>query len=96
MKRLRRAKRMSVLPPPSHPCTDSDESSSYQVKASLDLYLHYLRLVFHTCYYCTSAFNFVEELGEICGRHLRYAVGSHVSIRDEAGAFSILLEAIID
>lgn len=61
------------------------ETLREQVKLALDLNLHYLRHVFHTCYYCTSSFNFTEELGDVCGRHLRYAAGSHVSIRDEAG-----------
>lgn len=42
-----------------------------QIKKTLDLYLHYLRSVFHTCYYCLATFSFPEELERKCPTHLR-------------------------
>ncbi|SGY78892.1 BQ5605_C008g04985 [Microbotryum silenes-dioicae] len=40
-------------------------------KKALDLYLHYLRTAFHTCYYCLAVFNFGEELLRRCPKHVR-------------------------
>ncbi|SCV70753.1 BQ2448_3515 [Microbotryum intermedium] len=40
-------------------------------KKALDLYLHYLRTAFHTCYYCLGVYNFSEELLRRCPKHVR-------------------------
>jgi hypothetical protein len=40
-------------------------------KKTLDLYLQYLRSVFHTCYYCTTVNDFPEELTRKCVKHVR-------------------------
>ena len=37
----------------------------------LDIYLHYLRTVFHTCYYCVCTTDFAEELTKKCIGHVR-------------------------
>ncbi|KAL8277884.1 hypothetical protein RQP46_009703 [Phenoliferia psychrophenolica] len=40
-------------------------------KKTLDLYLHYVRLAFNSCYYCVASHDFPEELERRCPRHLR-------------------------
>lgn len=40
-------------------------------RRSLDLYIQYLRSVFHTCYYCTTVNDFEEELVRKCVKHVR-------------------------
>lgn len=37
----------------------------------LDLYIHYLRTVFHVCYYCVASTDFAEELVRKCVGHVR-------------------------
>lgn len=45
-------------------------------RQTLDLYLQYLRSVFHTCYYCTTTHDFPEELVRKCVRHVRRPLNS--------------------
>ncbi|GAA5864235.1 hypothetical protein JCM1840_006709 [Sporobolomyces johnsonii] len=40
-------------------------------RKTLDLSLHYLRNVFHTCYYCAVQCDFPEQLESVCVRHVR-------------------------
>ncbi|GAA5934356.1 hypothetical protein JCM1841_003345 [Sporobolomyces salmonicolor] len=40
-------------------------------RKTLDLSLHYLRHVFHTCYYCAVQCDFPEQLESVCVRHVR-------------------------
>ena len=40
-------------------------------RRSLDLYIQYLRSVFHTCYYCITTNDFEEELLRKCVKHVR-------------------------
>lgn len=40
-------------------------------KLALDMYLHYLRTTFHTCFYCQFSGDFPEELGRKCVKHIR-------------------------
>lgn len=42
-----------------------------QIKCTLDLYLHYLRTVHATCYYCTLRTEFPEQLHRRCASHYR-------------------------
>lgn len=52
----------------------SEETVGAVNKKTLDLYLHYLRTVFSTCYYCLASFDFSEELSRRCAKHVRRAV----------------------
>lgn len=45
-------------------------------KRVLDLYLYYLRFVFHSCYYCLGVCDFPEELQRRCAKHVRRPLGS--------------------
>lgn len=45
--------------------------SEKRERQALDLYLQYLRQVFHTCYYCTTVNDFPEELTRKCVKHVR-------------------------
>ncbi|KAK4705369.1 hypothetical protein P7C70_g818, partial [Phenoliferia sp. Uapishka_3] len=59
--------------------TGREADSSIEGLAALnlktfDLYLHYLRTVFNTCYYCLSTHDFKEELERKCPKHLRKTV----------------------
>lgn len=47
------------------------EKKERQERQTLDLYLQYLRTVFHTCYYCTTVNDFPEELTRKCVKHVR-------------------------
>ena len=40
-------------------------------KLALDLYIHYLRTAFHTCFYCLFSGDFPEELSRKCVKHVR-------------------------
>ncbi|KAM0788989.1 hypothetical protein ACM66B_003058 [Microbotryomycetes sp. NB124-2] len=52
-----------------------EEAKKSQLEAlarhTLDVYLHYLRTVFNSCFYCLSTFEFPEELSYKCPKHLR-------------------------
>lgn len=45
-------------------------------RRSLDLYIQYLRSVFHTCYYCITVSDFEEELTRKCVKHIRRNVNA--------------------
>ncbi|KAK4055512.1 hypothetical protein OIV83_000058 [Microbotryomycetes sp. JL201] len=54
--------------------TDEDVSKARLeslARQTLDLYLHYLRTVFNSCFYCLSTFEYAEELCAKCPKHLR-------------------------
>lgn len=44
---------------------------------ALDLYLAYLRFTFHTCYYCVSTSDHLEELQRKCIKHVRKPLSKH-------------------
>lgn len=52
------------------------EKKEQHERRSLDLYIQYLRSVFHTCYYCTTVNDFEEELTRKCVKHIRRNVNS--------------------
>lgn len=63
-------KLISELPEPG----TETEKQAYETKKNtiaLDLYLAYLRTAFHTCYYCVSVSDNVEELQRKCIKHVR-------------------------
>jgi len=47
------------------------EKKEQHERRSLDLYIQYLRSVFHTCYYCITVNDFEEELVRKCVKHVR-------------------------
>lgn len=60
----------SELPEPANEA----EAKALEVKKNtiaLDLYLAYLRAAFHTCYYCVSTSDHIEELQRKCIKHVR-------------------------
>ncbi|KAI5122188.1 hypothetical protein M0805_007085 [Coniferiporia weirii] len=64
------AKLVSDLP---EPASDA-EARALETKKNtiaLDLYLAYLRAAFHTCYYCASVSDHLEELQRKCIKHVR-------------------------
>lgn len=49
---------------------DNEKKEQFE-RRSLDLYIQYLRSVFHTCYYCITINDFEEELLRKCVKHVR-------------------------
>jgi hypothetical protein len=55
-----------------------------QTLVSLDLYIAYIRAVYHTCYYCSVTTDHIEELQRKCIQHLRRPLSK--SLLDEIKA----------
>ncbi|TDL29176.1 hypothetical protein BD410DRAFT_779501 [Rickenella mellea] len=71
------AKLVAALPEP----TSEEEEKNLELKKNtiaLDLYLDYLRAAFHTCYYCASVSDHLEELQRKCIKHVRKPLAKHM------------------
>ncbi|KAI5475890.1 hypothetical protein MNV49_000723 [Pseudohyphozyma bogoriensis] len=58
---------------------DETDDVAAENKKTLDLYLHYLRFAFHTCFYCVTTCEFAEQLERKCPKHIRREVGAKTS-----------------
>ncbi|KAL5508542.1 hypothetical protein ACEPAH_6161 [Sanghuangporus vaninii] len=81
----RRIARLTAdFPEPS----DESEAKALELKKNtiaLDLYLAYLRAAFHTCYYCVSTCDHVEELQRKCIKHIRRPLPQKIQQQSEVG-----------
>jgi hypothetical protein len=68
------------------PLAQSALEESLERKA-LDLYIQYLRSVFHTCFYCVCTSDFEEELTRRCVKHVRKQVAAGKNAKDKEAAW---------